>query len=207
VTLENPPASGSRWRNFLVGTRANFSPRTVTTARGYIDTAIVPGLGSMAVTELTPADLGHFCRQLMKHRRSSQSVLTRDDQKGARDDQAGGDPQNRVRRRIRAGEDLVDVLVKQGDLSISCLDQIAQALDMQPISAYSDRCSLPRVLPLLDPAQHRQQLVPPSFQAVRPDTSAAGELGERSRSPGCDTGQLGIVQHNVRGYRRPLRCL
>jgi hypothetical protein len=32
---------------------------------GYIDTAIVPGLGSLSVVKLTPADLDHSYRQLM----------------------------------------------------------------------------------------------------------------------------------------------
>jgi integrase len=54
-------------RAWLEHATPSFSPRTVSTTRGYIDTAIVPGPGSVAVAKLGPADLDHFYRQLMKH--------------------------------------------------------------------------------------------------------------------------------------------
>jgi integrase len=54
-------------RAWLEHATPSFSPRTVSTTRGYIDTAIVPGLGSMSVAKLTPADLDRFYRKLMQH--------------------------------------------------------------------------------------------------------------------------------------------
>ena len=96
-------------REWLEHATASFSPRTVSTTRGYIDTAIVPGLGSMSVAKLGPADLDQFYRQLMKHGAGRPSVLTGDDKKGARDHPAGADP----------GRPLGLDLTQSGDLRIS----------------------------------------------------------------------------------------
>ena len=55
---------------------------------------MVPGLGRTSVTKLTPAD-PLFYRQLSrKHGATTRSVLTGNDQKGARDRQAGADPES-----------------------------------------------------------------------------------------------------------------
>jgi integrase len=44
----------------------SFSPKTVSITRMYIDNSIVPGIGSIPVTKLTPADLDRFYRQLLR---------------------------------------------------------------------------------------------------------------------------------------------
>ena len=45
----------------------SFSPRTVSTTRQYMETAIIPGIGAIPAAKLTAADLDRFYRQLLKH--------------------------------------------------------------------------------------------------------------------------------------------
>jgi integrase len=54
-------------REWLDHASSSFSPRTVSTTRQYIETAIIPGIGSVPVAKLTAADLDRFYRQLLKH--------------------------------------------------------------------------------------------------------------------------------------------
>jgi len=48
----------------------SFSPKTVETTRMYIEDPIIPALGSLTVTKLTPSDLDRFYRQLLEVGRS-----------------------------------------------------------------------------------------------------------------------------------------
>ena len=54
-------------REWLEHASSSFSPRTVSTTRQYMETAIIPGIGAIPVAKLTPADLDRFYRQLLKH--------------------------------------------------------------------------------------------------------------------------------------------
>jgi len=49
-------------REWLNQAAPGFSPKTVQTTRMYIEDPIIPALGSLPVTKLTPADLDRFYR-------------------------------------------------------------------------------------------------------------------------------------------------
>jgi len=51
---------------WLAHAAASFSPRTVTTTRGYLDQPIIPAIGAIQVARLTPADLDRFYRYLLE---------------------------------------------------------------------------------------------------------------------------------------------
>jgi integrase len=57
-------------REWLDQAAPSFSPKTVQTTRMYIEDPIIPVLGSLPVTKLTPADLDRFYRQLLEVGRS-----------------------------------------------------------------------------------------------------------------------------------------
>jgi integrase len=57
-------------REWLDQAAPSFSPKTVETTRMYIEDPIVPMLGSLPVTKLTPADIDRFYRQLLEVGRS-----------------------------------------------------------------------------------------------------------------------------------------
>ncbi len=57
-------------REWLDQAAPSFSPKTVQTMRMYIEDPIIPVLGSLPVTKLTPADLDRFYRQLLEVGRS-----------------------------------------------------------------------------------------------------------------------------------------
>ena len=54
-------------REWLEHASSSFSPRTVSTTRQYMETAIIPGIGGIPAAKLTAADLDRFYRQLLKH--------------------------------------------------------------------------------------------------------------------------------------------
>ena len=54
-------------REWLEHASSSFSPLTVSTTRQYMETAIIPGIGAIPVSKLTPADLDRFYRQLLKY--------------------------------------------------------------------------------------------------------------------------------------------
>jgi integrase len=54
-------------REWLEHASLSFSPRTVSTTRQYMETAIIPGIGGIPVAKLTPADLDRFYGQLVRH--------------------------------------------------------------------------------------------------------------------------------------------
>jgi integrase len=54
-------------REWLEHASSSFSPRTVSTTRQYMETAIIPGIGAIPAAKLTPAELDRFYRQLLKH--------------------------------------------------------------------------------------------------------------------------------------------
>ena len=57
-------------REWLDHAAPSFSPKTVETTRMYIEDPIIPVLGSLPVTKLTPADLDRFYRHLLEVGRS-----------------------------------------------------------------------------------------------------------------------------------------
>jgi integrase len=55
---------------WLAHAAPSFSPKTVETTRMYIEDPIIPVLGSLPVTKLTPSDLDRFYRELLEVGRS-----------------------------------------------------------------------------------------------------------------------------------------
>jgi integrase len=77
VAVDRRPAASARkgtvallCREWLDQASPSFSPKTVQTTRMYIEDPIIPALGSIPVTKLTPADLDRFYRQLLEVGRS-----------------------------------------------------------------------------------------------------------------------------------------
>jgi integrase len=54
-------------RAWLEHASSSLSPRTVSTTRQYMESAIIPGIGVIPAAKLTPSDLDSFYRQLLKH--------------------------------------------------------------------------------------------------------------------------------------------
>ena len=68
-----PPCKGTMaalLHEWLAHATPSFSPKTVAVTRMYIEDPIIPALGSMRVSTVTPADLDRFYRQLLEVGRS-----------------------------------------------------------------------------------------------------------------------------------------